>query len=261
MADNRPIGFFDSGVGLISIFKEVKRQLPKENFIILADEKHLPFGEKIKESVEIFSGLGANFLIRNHKIKLLVVACNTASVQALDHLRKYFQIPVIGTVPAVKPAYESSKNKKIVILSTRATTKSKYLENLIKQHAKDAQVLKIACPGLAEAVERLDEIKIKALIRGYCQTITYFGADSVALGCSHYPLVENYFRQYLPSTTVIVYSSQGIARKVKSDLTKMGILSEKKTNDIFYTSGNPEIFSKACSHYLGEKVEALRADI
>lgn len=261
MGDQRPIGFFDSGVGQISIIKEVRKLLPHENFAVLADEKHLPFGEKSKESIERFTAYGMSFLIKRHKIKLLVVACNTASIQALEHIRKYFDIPIVGTVPAIKPAYLSSKNKKIAILSTNATSKSKYLDKLIKKYALDAEILKIACPGLEDAIENLNDLKIKHLIHEYTKKIKSFGADTLVLGCTHYPLVQHYFEEFLSKDVTIVDSSNGIARKVRTDLTELNILSSSKQKDVFYTTGNQEIFSRACSYYLNSKITAVKVNI
>jgi glutamate racemase len=256
MANNNPIGFFDSGVGQISILREIQKLLPNESYIVLADEKHLPFGEKSKEAIETFTGKAASFLISNYKIKILVVACNTASVQALAHIRKYFEIPVIGTVPAIKPAFLKSKNKRIAILATTATIKSDYLQNLISIYAPGAEILKIACPGLEEAIEKRNVRRINLLISAYATKIQKDDCDTVILGCTHYPLVKAAFKKLLPKGTLILDSSLGIAKKVRSDLTNMKALSSDSASNFFFTTGDADSFSQACSHYLKSKVRA-----
>ena len=261
MANDSPIGFFDSGVGQISILKQVQKLLPNESFVLLADEKHLPFGQKSKESIEKYTVRAASFLISRHKIKLLVIACNTASIQALAHIRKYFQIPVVGTVPAIKPAYLKSKNKRIAILATSVTIKSDYLKNLISIYAPGAKVLKIACAGLEEAIEKRNTAKISFLIERYSSEIQTFRCDSVILGCTHYPLVKSTFKRFLPKGILILDSSLGIAKKVSNDLTNMKALSNSKIEDVFYTTGSPEIFSQSCSHYLKKEIKARKIDI
>lgn len=258
MANSNSIGFFDSGVGQISILQKVQKLLPNESFVLLADEKHLPFGEKSKESIEKYTGKAASFLISRHQIKLLVVACNTASVQALSHIRKYFKIPVIGTVPAVKPAYLKSKNKKIAVLATTATIKSNYLQNLINVYAPRAKILKLACPGLEEAIEKRNTVKINFLINEYSSKIKDFGADTIVLGCTHYPLVKNTFKRFLPKGILILDSSRGIAKKVRSDLTNMNALSNASISGTFYTTGNAQIFSQSCSYYLNGEIKASK---
>jgi len=261
MVNKNPIGFFDSGVGQISILKEVEKLLPNESYVVLADEKHLPFGEKSKDSIEKYTGQAASFLIKTHKIKILVVACNTASVQALAHIRKYFEIPVVGTVPAIKPAFLKSKNKKITILATTATTKSDYLQNLVSIYAPGAKIQKIACPGLEEAIEKRNTLKIKHLVSGYAAKIQEFGSDALVLGCTHYPLIKKIFKQYLRKTVVIIDSSQGIAKKVKSDLKNMDALSDTDGFNYFYTTGNAEMFSQSCSFYLKREVVAKKIEL
>lgn len=259
MANKNPIGFFDSGVGQISVLIKVQKLLPNETYIVLADEKHRPFGEKSKESIEQFTGSAASFLIKNHHIKLLIVACNTASVQALAHIRKYFKIPVIGTVPAIKPAFLKSKNKKIAILATTATARSEYLENLISIYAPGANVLKMACPGLEEAIEKRNKTRINFLVGKYTDKIKSFGCDAVVLGCTHYPLVYTTFRKYLPKDVLILDSSAGIAKKVKSDLNNLDALSNiHQAQDIFYTTGDADAFSESCSYYTKKNIKAQK---
>ena len=151
MADNNPIGIFDSGVGGLSVLAEIKKVLPTENFIFLADQSHVPYGAKTKRQLENLSERITNFLLTHH-IKLLVIACNTATCHALDYLRSKYKVPIIGVVPAIKPAVAKSKKNKVVIMSTPATAKSAYLSDLIADFARHAHVLKLGCRGLEESV-------------------------------------------------------------------------------------------------------------
>ncbi len=261
MANSFPVGIFDSGVGQLSILKKIEKLLPNESYVLLADEKHLPFGEKSKESIETYAAEAASFLIKRHNIKILVVACNTASVQALPYLRKYFKIPIIGTVPAIKPAFIKSKNKRIAILATSATVKSDYLHNLISIYAPGAKIFKIACHGLEEAIEKRNERNINLLISRYAAKIEEHRCDVVILGCTHYPLAKASFKKHLSKGVFILDSSLGIAKKVKSDLTQMKALAKFPASSIFYTTGDANLFSQACSYYLGREIQAKKISL
>ncbi|MDP2632364.1 MAG: glutamate racemase [Candidatus Curtissbacteria bacterium] len=256
MASNRPIGFFDSGIGLLSILKETKKVLPKESFVIFADQKNNPFGEKSEQELQKFSESAILHLINNHNIKLMTVACNTASVAVLNHLRKKFDIPIIGVVPAIKPAAITSKNGRIAIFATVLTAKSTYLKNLIKNHALGKKVLIIPCKKLAESIEIQDIEKIEKLLKNYLKLVEKFNADTLVLGSTHYPLVKTKIRKISGSRFRIVDSGTAVAARLHQIVLSKNIQSETRAKDYFYTTGNPQLFSKIASTILKYNVEA-----
>lgn len=253
MTDNRPIAFFDSGVGLLSVLKNTQKILPLENFIVFADQGHNPYGEKSSGQIRKFALDATNFLIKKHDIKMMVLACNTASVLALSYLREKFPIPIIGVVPAVKPALKFSTNKKIAVMSTPATAKSKYLGDLIKQYSNGSKVLKLGCSGLEEAIEILDTDTIKALLDKYTAKIGDFGADTVVLGCTHYPLVKSQIIKRL-FRVKLIDSGEAVARNIQNSLEKDNLTSAKRTGDIYYTTGNSVLFSQVATRILKRRI-------
>jgi len=260
MINNNPVGYFDSGVGGLSILKEVKKLLPLENSIFLADQKNIPYGKKNKQELNKITTQITSFLI-SQKIKLLVVACNTATCYCIDHLRREFKIPIVGVVPAIKTAASISKKSKITILSTPATTKSDYLNKLIEAHASKTKVKKIACTGLEEAVETLDKNRIDKLLNLYAKNIIDFGSDVTVLGCTHYPVIKDSFQKKLGPTIKIVDSGAAIAKRVKHILKTEDLLANKKTKDVYYTTADEKIFSQITSKILNSKITAQKATL
>lgn len=258
--DNNKIALFDSGVGQLSVYQEIKKLLPRENFVIFADQKNMPYGGKSSAEIKKFVLEAAEFLIKHHKIKIMVLACNTATVLALDKLRKNLPIPVIGVVPAIKPAAEKSKNRRIVNMSTPATARSPYLQKLINNFANNCQVLKLGCPGLENAVETMDQKEILSIIKKYTKTINKFNPDIVVLGCTHYPLVKKQIEDNLSHGINVIDSGAAIARQVSKILKESDQMSSIRQNDIFYTTGDADQFSQICSAILGNEVTAFRVE-
>ena len=260
MADNNPIGIFDSGVGGLSVLAEIKKVLPTENFIFLADQSHVPYGAKTKRQLENLSERITNFLLTHH-IKLLVIACNTATCHALDYLRSKYKVPIIGVVPAIKPAAARSKNNKVAIMSTPATAKSVYLSRLIANFAPHAHVLKLGCLGLEESVEVLNKKQSLKLLDIYTKKIKKFGADVIVLGCTHFPHLKGDIQKLVGPNVKIIDSGRAIAKRTKFILQKMDALSKDNTLDVYYTTDDPQKFSKVASVLLGRKISAQKAII
>lgn len=261
MANNRPIGLFDSGVGGLSVLLEIKRLLPKENFVFLADQAHNPYGQKTQKELESLSESITRFLVSHQKTKLLVVACNTATCYAIDHLRSKFKIPIIGVVPAIKPAVALSKKGRIAIISTPATAKSQYLKSLITQFAPNSQVLKLGCDGLEEAIEYLKMEKVTKILKKYLPPIKKFGADLIVLGCTHYPFVRTQIQKSAGTKISIIDSGEAIAKRVEFLLQKNNNLSQIRQSDNYYTTADPQIFSKVASTLLKYKITAQQVTI
>ncbi len=260
MNDKRPIGLFDSGVGGLSVLLEIAKILPKENFIFLADQLNVPYGAKSKREIEDLSERITYFL-QKQKIKALVIACNTATCYALDYLRLNFDIPIVGVVPAVKPAAKMTKIGKIVIMSTPATAKSSYLDLLVSEFAKNQQCLKLGCPGLEEVVETLNQSAGDKLLDKYTAQIKKFGADVVVLGCTHFPFLKGEIKKRLGPKVKVIDSGTAIARRVKYILVKKGTLSPKKDKDFFFTTGDPKEFSRVASILLKANIKSQKVEI
>lgn len=258
--NNDPIGFFDSGIGLFSILAETKKILPLENFVIFADQGHNPYGEKSPKQIRKYTRDATDFLIRCHSIKMMVLACNTATVLAINSLRRNFTIPIVGTVPAVKPAFKGSEDTRVAIMSTPATAKSQYLASLIKDFGNSPKTLKVGCAGLEEAIEGQDEEKIKKTLDVNLSKIKKFNPDIVVLGCTHYPLIKNKIKSSLPRAKIID-SGKAIAKRIKKLLEDSGSASNKRTADFYYTTASPQFFSKVVSTLIKKKVTAQKAVI
>lgn len=256
--DSRPIGMFDSGVGGLSILLEVKKNMPRENFVFLADQAHIPYGSKTREQLKKLACDITNFLIK-HDVKLLVVACNTASCYTIEYLREKFTIPIVGVVPAIKPAASIAKNSRIAILSTPATSKSIYLKKLIIKAAPQAKVLRLGCQGLEEAVEYFKTAKIAKLLDEYLKEVIDFGADVIVLGCTHYPFLKKDMAKIVGHNIKIIDSGKAIAKRVAIVLKKNKIYSSQKTVDRFFTTGDPSQFSKIASTLLKYKIDSQKA--
>ncbi len=261
MNKNQPIGFFDSGVGLFSVLKETKKLLPNENYVIYADQGRNPYGEKSQHQIIKYAHEATSFLINKHHIKMMVLACNTATVLALDHLRKHFRLPFIGTVPAIKPAFDKDKKSRVAIMSTPATAKSDYLKKLINLYGDEKLTLPIGCSGLEEAIEILDYQKIDRALIKYIGEAKKFKAEKIVLGCTHYPLIKNKIKQRLDSNIKVIDSSGAIAKRIEAVLSENNQVSSKRQRDIFYTTGNEKIFSEISSKLLKYKVYATKINI
>lgn len=256
--DARPIGMFDSGVGGLSIMNEVKKSLPQENFIFVADQANIPYGAKTKSQLKNLTKSITTFLV-HYEIKLLVVACNTASCYTIDYLREKFAIPIVGVVPAVKSATRLTKNGKIAVLSTPATAKSMYLANLIDEVAPQFDVLKLGCVGLEEAVESYNRPKITRLLKTYLAKVSSFDADTIVLGCTHYPFLKKDIARIIGNRISIVDSGMAIAKRVSQVLEKTKMAKEGESLDLFFTTGDPKQFSNVASTLLKYKITGKKA--
>ena len=271
-----PIGVFDSGVGGLSVLRALQAELPDERFVYVADSGHAPYGERDDTHVLERSHRIAEFLTAQHQIKLLVVACNTATAAAIRTLRdRHPQLPLVGIEPAIKPAASNSQTGLIAVLATRGTLNSEKFQVLQNQVPRSARIILQPCDGLAHAIERNDQNAIQTLCATYMGQLGRFesGAesiDSVVLGCTHYPFV-------LPTLATISgphvqYFDAGtpVARHTRTLLGRFGLLApvtaataqsaEKplpaKPKVVYYTSGQPMELTAAVQRWLGQRVDA-----
>ena len=231
-SSSAPIGIFDSGVGGISILKEIQKCLPQEHLIYIADSAYAPYGDKSADFIQQRSLQLAQFLLTLN-IKVLVVACNTATTEAIVYLRKYLPIPVVGVEPAIKPAAEQSRNNIIGILATHRTIQSKRLRELIRLYAFDKKIIAQACPGLVEAVENNESASApstKQLIQEYTQVMINKGADTIILGCTHYPFLLEELRQVIGEKITILDTGKPVAYQLQRILKQNGMSHQPESD-------------------------------
>ncbi len=235
-----PIGIIDSGVGGLSIASVLIKKLPNESIIYLADSKNCPYGEKSKEEIYNLTKRMARFLLKS-RIKLLVVACNTITVTCIDRLRQdYPNLPIVGIVPVLKTAAERTKNGKIGIFSTKATAKSLYQKDLIEKFASNCHVVNVGSSLLVPLIEKLDFESIDKLLKKELKPFKEAKIDTLALGCSHFPLIKVQIQKILPGV-LILDSAGAVARQIQRILEHNKMLSNSGDASYnFYTTGSLE---------------------
>lgn len=251
----------DSGVGGISVLKHIHALLPHENLFYVADSLYAPYGNKTAEEITARCMILADFLIAQN-VKALVVACNTATAAAIDELRETFDIPIIGMEPAVKPAAEASKNGVIGVLATVGTLKSAQFAGLLEAYGRDVKVVTQACVGLVECIERgeLDTPETKALIRLYATPLLAEGADTIVLGCTHYPFVKDAIREIVGDKITLIDTGAAVAKQLKRQLEEKGLLStsQEKAEVQFWTNSEAENASQVTEKLWGNHVNQHR---
>ncbi len=237
------IGIFDSGVGGLSVWREIARQLPFESLIYLADQAHIPYGPRAMGQIRDFSQAVTRFLL-DLGAKLIVVACNTASAAALYHLRATFpQVPFVGMEPAVKPASENTHSGVIGVIATPATFQGELFASLVERFATEVTVLTQVCPGLVEAVEagELDTPATESLLQGYLDPLLEAGIDQLVLGCTHYPFLAPAIRRIVGPQIEIIDPAPAVARQVGRVLGRRQQREPGPPPSVhrFYTTGDP----------------------
>jgi glutamate racemase len=242
---DNPIGIFDSGVGGLSVWREVARLLPCEDIVYFADSAHLPYGERSLEEVRAFSEGITEFLI-GEGAKVVVVACNTASAAALYSLRERFPIPIVGMEPAVKPAVSLTKSGRIGVIATKATFQGLLFQRLVERFGQGVEIYTKACPGLVEMVEEglLNGKEAEERVKAHLEPLLEKGIDVLVLGCTHYPFLRETLEKVVGPGVSIIDPSEAVARQVKRVLESNGLLREEggKGRYSFFTSGEPERF-------------------
>ena len=234
-----PIGVFDSGLGGISVLREIHRLLPAEQLIYIADSGHAPYGSKSTEYISQRCLQLSEFLLEQGA-KMLVVACNTATAHAIDTMREQLAVPVIGMEPAVKPAARLTQSGVIGVLATQQTVKSQRLQRLIHEYANGVKVVAQACPGLVEHVEKGDfaSLELKGLLTDYTTPLLKQGADVLVLGCTHYPFLAATLHEIVGPTITILETSNAVAQHVNRVLAKHELQNSSEQQGLvsFYSS-------------------------
>jgi glutamate racemase len=245
---NRPIGVFDSGVGGLSVLKAIHALLPAEALFYFADQAHVPYGSRTLKEVSGFAFSITKFLLKQG-VKMVVVACNTASAAALHPLREKFPtIPFVGMEPAVKPAAESTQTGSIGVLATPATFQGMLYASVVERYGTGVKVIQKTCPGLVELIEEgdLSSRKVHQILENALLPMVDEGIDAVVLGCTHYPFVIPAIQEIVGKKIQVIDPAPAIARQVYRLLTKEALITEKidATPVQFYTSGKKEEFNR-----------------
>lgn len=244
MSKEHPIGIFDSGVGGTSIWSEISALLPTEHYIYLADSKNAPYGEKSKDEIIALCHKNTRHLIEQFNCKIIVVACNTATTNAIAELRATYSIPFIGIEPAIKPAALNSQTNKIGILATKGTLNSALFYNHAKNYDK-TQIIEQVGHGLVELIEagQLESIELYNLVKKYVDPMVEKEIDRLVLGCSHYPYLIKIIQSILPPHIQIIDSGLAVAKQTKRVLEQFELLNtNSETGDtLFYTNTSKDV--------------------
>ena len=225
--NNAPVAVFDSGVGGLSVLREIRRQLPQEALLYVADSAYVPYGDKSPELICERSLRIAGFLFAQGA-KALVVACNTATAAAVGELRKaYPDRPVIGMEPAVKPATLASRSKIVGVLATTGTLNSAKFAALLERFGQDTRVITQPCPGLVECVEQgdLSGPRPRALLQGFVAPLLAQGCDTLILGCTHYPFLRPLLSELLPDDVAMIDTGAAVAKRLQQLLADQSALA------------------------------------
>ncbi|AFL80348.1 glutamate racemase [Aequorivita sublithincola DSM 14238] len=262
MDKNNPIGVFDSGVGGSSIWQEIHKLLPFENVIYLADSKNAPYGNKSSEEIIALSIKNVEKL-RELDCKIIVVACNTATTNAVWTLRENYKIPIIGIEPAIKPAALQTTSKSVGILATKGTLSSTLFSKTAKEFTKDISVVEIIGEGLVLLIEagKLDSPEMISLLKTHTKPMIEANIDYLVLGCSHYPYLIPQLKKILPENVKIIDSGEAVARQTKTVLQSLNLLREENTTPKlqFYTNAETDTLKLLLKDF-AEKISIEKRD-
>lgn len=247
--NNKPIGVFDSGIGGLTVLKKIIKVLPNEKYIYYADTDNVPYGTKPKEDVKKYVKEAVEFLIKNN-VKVIVIACNTATSIAIKDLRNEYSLPIIGIEPAVKPAIENRCNKKVLVMATPITIREEKLHNLVNELNAESNVDLIAMPKLVEFAEagEFDSNKVTEYLISQLKDFDLEKYSELVLGCTHFPFFKEEIRNVIPDSVNIIDGSQGVANRLKDVLTTEKLLGNNELKIEYYCSGkkskNVDLFKK-----------------
>jgi glutamate racemase len=262
MSDPRPIGVFDSGVGGLTVLRELQKQLPHESTIYFADLGHFPYGPRYQAQVRTFA-LNIIRFLEKLDVKMVVIACNTATAAALNTAREVFDIPIVGVItPGAEAAVAATKNNKVGVISTEGTLHSGEYLHAIREADPTIGIMPKASPELVDLVEsgKAEAPETEAVLRDTLQDIQQFGADTLILGCTHYPLLRPVIQKIVGNTVTVVDSAQTTAARVTRVLAKNGLESgqdEKPWHQI-YVTGSPERFTEIARFLFGADLPPIR---
>lgn len=258
---SKAIGVFDSGVGGLTVVKEIIHQLPDENIVYFGDTARVPYGIKSKETVTRYSIENILFLLKND-VKLICVACNTVSSMALPSIKNYFKVPIVGVIsPGAREAVYATKNKKIGVIGTHATIKSRAYENEIRGLDPSIDITMQACPLFVPLVEEgwVNEKVALDVAKIYLKPFKEACVDTLILGCTHYPVLKAVIKKVMGDGVVLIDSAKQVAIEVKRILASEGLLEcNRKPQHSFYVSDEPAWFSGLAKTFLGYTIKEVQ---
>lgn len=264
MSDPRPLGMMDSGVGGLSVLREVRALLPGEHILYVADQGHLPYGPRARDEIREFVEGIARFLLER-ECKLLILACNAANAAALHHLRRVLpDLPVVGMEPAIKPAAANTRTGVIGVITTQATYQGELFASVIDRFARGVRVETQVCPDLVTLAEQgaPDTPPAHAAIAGYLAPLKAAGIDQLVLGCTHFPFLARHIQAFLGPGVAIVDPAPAVARQAQRILESRGLLAAHETGGTahYITTGDAGAFAGALAALLDERaaVETAR---
>jgi glutamate racemase len=260
--ESKPIGIFDSGIGGLTVLKEIYKQLPHEGTVYLGDTARVPYGIRSPETVTRYSFENTRFLF-SKEVKMIVVACNTASSVSLAAIRSSVSVPVVGVIePGAKAAAAATKNKKIGIIGTEATIKSNSYAKAIKDIDDSIDVFGVACPLFVPLVEEgwTDGKIAEMTAEKYLQEIKHNDIDTLVLGCTHYPLLKGILSQVMGGNVNLIDSAIETAGEIRTVLQNLSLLNPSGEGVIreFYVTDSPEKFKTFGERFLGETIEYIK---
>ena len=261
---NSPIGIFDSGVGGISVLRAIRQQMPEESILYFGDQGHIPYGPRPMGQIRDFSEAITEFLLAQGA-KIIVVACNTASAAALQHLRAtFFGVQFVGMEPAVKPAAERTRTGKVGVLATPATFQGALYASVVERFAKGVELFQSTCPGLVHQIEEgdLNGKKTRLILEEALLPMLEENIDTVVLGCTHYPFVIPLIQQIVGERVRVIDPAPAVAKQLRRLLEASDISnrSASKSDVMFYTSGDPDSLRSMLPKLLGEAGEIRKVE-
>lgn len=243
MSSPKPVGFFDSGVGGLSVMKEARLLLPSEDFLYFADSAYCPYGVKPLEVIRSRAFAICDFLM-SRGAKIIVIASNTTSITALNDVRERVDVPVVGIEPAVKPAVSATRNGRIGVLATVVTLAGERFNSLVDRYGNGVEVYTQPCPGLVELVESggFNKPEAEILLGRYLKPLLAREVDTIVLGCTHYPFLRPLVEKMVGADVVVIDTGKAVARQVERVLEKYSMLNEKTEAgwELFFTSADPD---------------------
>ena len=255
---NQPIGVFDSGLGGLTVVKELMRHCPNEHLVYFGDTARVPYGTKSKEAIIRFSIENAKVLL-SRKVKLIVVACNSSSSYALDTLQKRFLCPVVGVIfPGAKKASDVTRNNRVGVVATQATVESGRYEQALKRCSKKVKTFAQSCPLFVPLAEEgmTSGPVVEAIASSYVKTLKTKKVDTLILGCTHYPLLKKVLKKVMGPKVTLVDSASEVAQEVKKTLKHNNLrrVGQSRVNYTYLISDRPQAFEKQAKKFLGRSV-------
>ena len=263
MSDKRPIGIFDSGVGGLTVAREIQKLLPGEDMVYFGDTARVPYGTKSRETITKFSVENVEFLMRKD-VKLVVVACNTASALSLDFLKRCFRVPIIGVIgPGAKAAARSTISKRVGVIGTNATIASRSYEKAIKKVDPGILVASAGCPLFVSLVEEgwLKGSVTDAVASIYLAPLKAARIDTLIMGCTHYPLLRKVIQEAMGRNVILIDSAKEVAKEAEMILSSAGALNSqsRRSRQHFFVSDEPSRFLKVAERFLKRRVTCVKS--